>query len=96
LNIPRACHTATLLPNGQVLVTGGYTTSGFTSSAELYNPSTGTWTTARSMSTPRALHAATLLQNGKVLVAGGRNPNAILSSAELYDHQLARGQAPVV
>src|ERR1017187_4454393 len=42
---PRAFHTATLLPSGQVLVVGGYNaSSGFLSSAELYDPASGTWT----------------------------------------------------
>jgi len=59
--------TATLLQNGQVLVTGGL----FTSSAELYNPSTGGWITTSSMPAARWYHTATLLSNGQVLVAGG-------------------------
>ena len=60
-------HRATLLSSGKVLVTGG---SGDTS-AELYDPATGTWTDTGSMSTERILHTATLLPSGKVLVAGG-------------------------
>jgi hypothetical protein len=74
-------HTATLLPNGKVLVAGGL--NGL-SSAELYDPASGTWTATGSMGTARYEHTATLLPNGKVLVAGGYNGPA-LSSAELYD-----------
>ena len=70
----RAEFTATLLPNGKVLVAGGIPGNDEaveTASAELYDPSTGKWSATGSMSTPRAKHTATLLANGKVLVAGG-------------------------
>jgi len=77
-------HTATLLSNGKVLVAGGYNGS-WLSSAELYDPSTGTWTATGSMNTGRTAHTATLLPNGKVLVAGGWNAFASVSHAELYD-----------
>ena len=36
-------HTATLLPNGKVLVAGGFGNSGYLASAELYDPASGTW-----------------------------------------------------
>jgi len=81
----RIMHTATLLQNGKVLVVGGIDGDDFEvsfSSAELYNPDTGTWSVAGSLSTTRALHTATLLQNGKVLVVGGSTAS---DSAELYD-----------
>ncbi len=65
----RADHTATLLPNGKVLVAGG--SSCVLASAELYDPASGTWTATGSLATARDLHTATLLPNGKVLVAGG-------------------------
>jgi hypothetical protein len=77
MSTPRYQHTATLLKNGQVLVTGGLNGAeggeGTVSldSAELYNPSTGTWSTTGSMTVSRFLHDAALLQNGEVLVAGG-------------------------
>src|SRR6185503_13701271 len=79
----RSQHAATLLPNGKVLVTGGYGVSingiGFpTNSAEIFNPANGFWTPVSPMTVPRGLHTATLLQNGKVLVVDQR-------SAELYD-----------
>ena len=44
-----ADHTATLLPNGKVLVAGGYNGSAVLSSAELYDPATGTWTATGSL-----------------------------------------------
>ncbi|HJU10495.1 MAG TPA: kelch repeat-containing protein, partial [Candidatus Binataceae bacterium] len=78
----RSEHTATLLPNGKVLVAGGFDSGFPTMSAELYDPATGTWTATGSLTAARADHTATLLPNGKVLVAGGYG---LLSSAELYD-----------
>ena len=80
-------HTATLLPNGKVLVTGGANSSAALTSAELYDPVSGTWSTTGSMAAARVRQTATLLPNGKVLVAGGQNLNGsvTLASAELYD-----------
>jgi len=78
--------TATLLQNGQVLVTGGIGISGVTASAELYDPATGTWSSPGAMNTARQHHTATLLPDGRVLVAGGNPPDQqAFSSAELYD-----------
>ncbi len=83
----RSTHTATLLPSGKVLVVGGTTGYGFSSSAsaELYDPATGTWTAASSMGQGRYAHTATLLPSGKVLVVGGYGSGIFLPSAELYD-----------
>ena len=82
-------HTATLLPNGMVLVAGGYGHSGYLSSAELYDPTNGRWTATGTMTTIRGGHTATLLSNGMVLVAGGINDaNPFHPSAELYDPAL--------
>ena len=86
----RAAHTATLLPNGKVLIAGGFVgDGGGLSSAELFDPTTKTFATAENMTVARAGHTATLLQNGKVLIAGGYNGN-YLDTAELYD--LATGK----
>ena len=90
LNVKRLDHTATLLPNGKVLVAGGVTDSGSgpfaTNSAELYDPATRRWSRTGSLNTGRSGHTATLLQNGKVLVAGGFNSSGNpLLSAELYN-----------
>ena len=84
----RWLHTATLLPNGKVLIAGGIGGSWNTlSSAELYDPATGMFTATGSMATGRYKHSATLLANGKVLIAAGVGgaDASILSSAELYD-----------
>src|SRR2546430_2753374 len=83
LNTARYQHTATLLPNGKVLVAGGCNGSHLTS-AGLYDAVSGSWSATGSLNTGRLNHTATLLPNGKVLVAGGFN-NGGVTSAELYD-----------
>ncbi|MGI8413607.1 MAG: Kelch repeat-containing protein [Solirubrobacteraceae bacterium] len=98
LHQARSFHTATLLPSGKVLVTGGFgavipapATGGnaqVLSSAELYDPTTRRWTFTQPMLQARAWHTATLLENGKVLVVGGATrpvAGADTDSAELYD-----------
>ena len=89
LGTARANHTATLLPNGKVLVAGGYYTHGFRSdplrSAELYDPASGTWTDTGSLVIARSGHTATLLPNGKVLVASGFERGTIRSGKRRLD-----------
>jgi len=88
MNISRYNHTATLLPNGKVLVAGGFTSNGTTAltSAELFDSNTRTWTNTGSMLEPYAFHEATLLPNGKVLVEPALDGNLnFTTNAELYD-----------
>jgi len=78
-------HTATLLPNGQVLVVGGQYKENLLASAELYDPSNGTWIAAGSLHATHSGHTATLLSNGQVLVAGGNSDSGASTNAELYN-----------
>jgi N-acetylneuraminic acid mutarotase len=84
MSMARTGHTATLLPNGKVLVAGGLADF-YTETAELYDPASNSWSPAGSMSTYRYFHTATLLPSGKVLVAGGALEAGFLKRAELYN-----------
>jgi hypothetical protein len=82
---PRGFQTAIRLPNGLVLVAGGWSTNGPIAGAELYHPHTGSWASTGSMHEPRFEYTATLLRDGRVLVAGGYSTNGPIADAELYD-----------
>jgi hypothetical protein len=78
--------TATLLPSGKVLAASGHsTTTDVQPGAELYDPTTGIWSTTGSLVVNRYFHTATLLPNGKVLVVGGVVSTGTSQAAELYD-----------
>jgi len=86
MNEARSGHTATLLPDGQVLIVGGWSVDSRTSTAELFDPQTGTFRYTASMVGPRASMTATLLKNGQVLIAGGDSArNTPQLFAEVYD-----------
>jgi hypothetical protein len=85
----RYAHTATLLPDGRVLVTGGGDDKAW-GTAEVYNPLTGTWSPAPAMITPRLYHTATLVNatpnclcapTFRVVVEGG---NATTNQTEVF------------
>ncbi|MGN6561980.1 MAG: Kelch repeat-containing protein, partial [Thermomicrobiales bacterium] len=83
-------HTATLLRDGTVLVTGGYfATNG--PLAERYDPAANRWSPAGRLAVQRFQQTATLLNDGRVLVVGGTTYQAelpqddTLGRAELYD-----------
>jgi len=91
MTVGREQDTATLLADGRVLIAGGIAGGiadpSIGGSAEIYDPSTGTFTPIGNMTAPRASHSATILSDGRVLIAGGydeRHFETILSSTELY------------
>ena len=83
----RTVHTVTLLQDGRVLVVGG-SRGGIGleiapyDSAEVFDPATGTWTSAGATSVGHSQHTATLLQDGRVLIAAGIGK---VDTAEIYD-----------
>ena len=90
--VARELHTATLLPDGRVLVAGGWDARimAVASSAAQYDPKTGTFSPTGAMAHPRCAQTATLLPDGRVLIAGGRylagkTSWLAVASAELYD-----------
>jgi N-acetylneuraminic acid mutarotase len=91
LNGARWGHTATLLPNGRVLVAGGRANDRSLATAEIYDPVKGSWSSTGSMIAPRWGATAILLPTGKVLVVGGDyagSPGPTLGLGgvvELYD-----------
>ena len=87
LNHDRQFHTAILLQNGKVLIAGGVNNDGQTMAlAELYDPSTGTFSYTGSLNHDRKFHTATLLQNGEVLIVGGQNNDGeSMAVSELYN-----------
>ncbi len=90
LGTPRAVHTTTVLPSGQLLVAGGLGAGESSlSTAELIDVSTARVTAAGSMAEARATHSATTLPDGRVVLAGGYN-GTYLASVEVYDQTLQR------
>lgn len=102
MNLPRLGHSLTTLADGRVLAAGGSSLGGAEgtaggqtirpeSSAEIFDPVSGRWTsTSAGMSSARFEHTATLLDDGRVLIAGGQGPPAegrssALASTELFD-----------
>jgi N-acetylneuraminic acid mutarotase len=94
LSYPRVFQTATLLPDGRVLVAGGTANEAAgVAASEIYDPAKNSWSVAANLVAPRWNHTASLLPNGTVLIAGGyyvapfgpASVNFTLVSAEVYD-----------
>ncbi len=88
MTTPREGFVAVLLKSGKVLVAGGYRNAAGTpalDTAELYDPTTGTFTATGSMKVARSASAAALLADGRVLVVGGQNGNHAVATTEIYD-----------
>ena len=85
LHIARAGHTATLLLDGRVLVTGGCSDIAILNSVELYDPLTNSWSFGHNMTIPRVYHTATRMSNGDVLLIGGQKTGSTAAnSMEVY------------
>jgi N-acetylneuraminic acid mutarotase len=102
MRVARSRHTATLLPDGRVLVAGGFDIQGAMDAnvesmgrgtPEVFDPSSGRWSRTGSMAFPRAGHTATLLTDGRLLVAGGDAVTDGGPTAELYDPATGRWTA---
>jgi Kelch motif/Galactose oxidase, central domain len=86
MQVSRAARSATALPDGRVLVAGGFLERGSSKGAEVYVPRTGRFAPLPPMVTTRHSHTATPLPDGKVLIAGGYGEgNVTLAAAELFD-----------
>jgi hypothetical protein len=103
MSVPRAQQSSTLLPDGKVLVAGGY--DGFAegrggvhvslASAELFDQATGSWSPTAPMGVGRSAQTATLLGDGEVLVVGGwEEPGNASRTAEVFDPSTG-GWSPV-
>jgi hypothetical protein len=87
MTVPRYGPSATALPDGRVLVAGGYyrAAGGDLGTAEIYDPATGRWSWTARMYTSRREHLATPLRDGRVLLTGGFSGDSVLALAELFD-----------
>jgi hypothetical protein len=85
MKAPRYGHTATMLPEGLVLITGGFGSTGAVATTELFDPASGSFAPGASMSVAREGHTATLLDDGRVLISGGNDARDTTSALlELY------------
>ncbi|MBN9687411.1 MULTISPECIES: Kelch repeat-containing protein [unclassified Corallococcus] len=94
--VARAQHTATLLPTGKVLVTGGADVNGNAlGSLEVFDAATGVWGPLLTLNKARSHHTVTLLPSGKLIIVGGRGTSGRVVSA-VEHHDSATGDRPYV
>ncbi|MFA4987007.1 MAG: CFI-box-CTERM domain-containing protein [Candidatus Brocadiia bacterium] len=85
LNIPRTMHSAIALPDGRILIAGGFNGTNDLSSCELYDPMLDKWTIAAYLGTARSSFTMTMLYTGYVLTIGGSNNGNAIAGCEIYD-----------
>ncbi len=90
MSTPRSEHGAARLPDGRVLVAGGYSTGGpSTASVEIYDPASGTFTPASPLIEARSPGSVATLADGRILFVGGvrqtTSGSLFLGNAEIYD-----------
>jgi N-acetylneuraminic acid mutarotase len=79
--VPRTQAQATLLPDGHVVVSGGFSSGGFAeTTVESYDPASNSWAATGTLTQPRFGATASLLASGQILIAGGGT-----AAAEIYD-----------
>lgn len=83
---PRSTHLAAALPDGRVLLAGGWSGEQVLAGAEVYDPQSGLFTTTGSMTVPRMGAVAARLHDGRILVMGGQpRTREMMASSEVYD-----------
>jgi hypothetical protein len=85
MTVHRSAHSAIALPDGRVLVTGGWSNRGVTASAEIYDPETEQWEGVGKMTEARGAHISVLLPDGRVMITGGARDFTPLATAEIFD-----------
>ncbi len=86
LEIERKGHSAIVMNDGRLLVSGGFNSFGTIVQCEIYDPVTGKWSLTGSLNIPRIGHSSVLLSNGKVLVIGGSSVDSLfIFTCELFD-----------
>ncbi len=84
IDTSRIRFTATVLPNGNVMIIGGMNGPEL-SSCEIYNSNTDTWTAAENLPVPRQQHTATLINDSIILVIGGVSTSNSLDHVDAYN-----------
>ena len=91
METPRRKHTASLMPDGSVIIVGGADAEDFpVETAEVFDPATERFSPAGDMNLARQFHSATRLADGRVMIVGGGGDDGVLRWVEMYDS--ARGR----
>lgn len=88
MTLARASHASAVLPDGRVLIAGGWTGSEASAAAEIYDPRTNRFSVVADLSGPRIHPVAAVLRDGRVLITGGEaRTGESLDTAEMFDPQ---------